>query len=635
QGLLDRQLEFIDELEAQEEDPDQLEHLFKLDHMATRMRRNAESLLVLAGAEPGRRRGKPVPLTKVALAAVGEIEHFARVDLLDVDECEVVSSAAADLAHLLSELMENATQFSPPDSRVEVVGHGNNGGGYTISITDQGIGMSADQLADANALLTRPPLLGLTLARTLGFIVVGRLAARHGIAVRLVPSPAGGVTAIVSIPTSVLVPQLDTLDLSDPVEGGFGAGRPSDPAPASPFAFDASEPAPFEPITFEATPFDPRDLDPAAPAEEPADDPFAAPATLAEAVPTGPAFDQGLSAVQDAPEPLVGATPAPTAAADEVGVARTSPLFGPPPGPETRPTDGAPANPVDGPAPAPPRLFGGGPRPPAAAPAPGGTHLFRPPPAPPGAPHLPPAEAYVPTGPAPAGPPPLPVRTPGPPPGDLLAPTPLPGRTPAPPAGPSTPAVPPTGPATPAGPAGPSTGSPNGSPAGPSAPLPGRTPSGPAGSPTGPSAPAAPLPGEPPVPAGPQPATLPPLPTRTPGPTPAGNGTGPAGNGSTAPAAGDGIAPAAGNGSTPEPAATDAAPEITSAGLVKRVPRRAGANRAVPGSDGPSRGPTTTSSRSPDEVRAMLSRFHSGKQAGKAPSAASSFDLPSPDPKDT
>ncbi|HEX7136122.1 MAG TPA: nitrate- and nitrite sensing domain-containing protein [Iamia sp.] len=638
QGLLDRQLEFIDELEAQEEDPDQLEHLFKLDHMATRMRRNAESLLVLAGAEPGRRRGKPVPLTKVALAAVGEIEHFARVDLLDVDECEVVSSAAADLAHLLSELMENATQFSPPDSRVEVVGHGNNGGGYTISITDQGIGMSADQLADANALLTRPPLLGLTLARTLGFIVVGRLAARHGISVRLVPSPAGGVTSIVTIPTTVLVPQLDTLDLSDPAEGGFGGPAPSETisSPSSilpPFEFytgamdddvapsGADEPAPFEPepfepIGFEATAFE-------APVDPPVDTPVDAPATLAEAVPTGAAFDDALNAVQDAPEPLIGATPAPAAAearADETGVARSSPLFGPPPAPQRRPVtptvDGSPATLTpngDGTAPAAPRLFGSGSRPPAAPPAPtaaGGTHLFRPPPAPampatearatpptapvppapPAPPQLPPAQTYVPTGRAPDGPPtrPLPIRTPGPPPGDLLAPSPLPSRAPAPPPAPSAPTPPP--------------------------------------------APAAPLPGEPPVPTGPRPTSAPALPTRTPAPTPA-TPIAP-----VAPSAAPAPAAVSGNGSTPEdngsgPVATEAAAEVTSSGLVKRVPRRAGANRAVPGADGPARAPATTSGRSPDEVRAMLSRFHSGKQAGKSPTAspdAPPFDIKEP-----
>jgi len=204
QGLLDRQLEYIDDLEAQEEDPDQLEHLFKLDHMATRMRRNAESLLVLAGAEPNRRRGQPVPLTKVVLAAVGEIEHFARVDLLDLDQADVASNAAADLAHLLSELMENATQFSPPEARVEVVGH-RGGEGYTLSVTDSGIGMSPEQMAEANDLLARPPLLGLALSRSLGFIVVSRLSDRHGVTVRLVPAANGGVSAVILVPASILV----------------------------------------------------------------------------------------------------------------------------------------------------------------------------------------------------------------------------------------------------------------------------------------------------------------------------------------------------------------------------------------------------------------------------------------------
>jgi hypothetical protein len=150
--------------------------------------------------------------------------------------------------------------------------------------------------------------------------------------------------------------------------------------------------------------------------------------------------------------------------------------------------------------------------------------------------------------------------------------------------------------------------------------------------------PSAPLPGEPPVPTGPRPTTVPPLPTRTPSPTPARPiapaapaapapvaAGGPAGNGSTP-------APVDGNGNGSAPVAAEASAELTSSGLVKRVPRRAGGNRAVPGSDGPSRAPTTTSSRSPDEVRAMLSRFHSGRQAGQAPPTGSS---PDPYPSDT
>ena len=157
QTLLDRQIEFIDGLEAQEQDPDQLENLFKLDHLATRMRRNAESLLVLAGAEPPRRRGRPVELADVVRVAIGEVEDFTRINLLSLDETTVGGNTAVDLAHLLSELMENATQFSPPDSMVEVVGSRTPIGDYTISVSDHGIGMSAEQLAEANDLLESPP----------------------------------------------------------------------------------------------------------------------------------------------------------------------------------------------------------------------------------------------------------------------------------------------------------------------------------------------------------------------------------------------------------------------------------------------------------------------------------------------
>ncbi|MBS1848851.1 MAG: HAMP domain-containing protein, partial [Actinobacteria bacterium] len=207
QGLLDRQIEFIDQLESAEEDPDQLENLFRLDHLATRMRRNAESLLVLAGAEPSRRRGKPVPLADVVRAAVGEVEDFARVDMLQFDEVLVASNAALDIAHLLSELMENATNFSPPDTRVEVVGHRTKAEGYVISVTDHGIGIAPEALAEANDLLARPPLVGLALSRSLGYIVIGRLAARFGIAVRLMPSPSSGTTAMVSLPPSLITDQ--------------------------------------------------------------------------------------------------------------------------------------------------------------------------------------------------------------------------------------------------------------------------------------------------------------------------------------------------------------------------------------------------------------------------------------------
>jgi K+-sensing histidine kinase KdpD len=143
-------------------------------------------------------------LANVVRAALGEVEDFGRISLVTFDEVLVASNAAADLAHLLSELMENATNFSPPETSVEVVGHAIKADGYVISVTDQGIGMSADQMAEANDALARPPLVGLALSRSLGFIVVGRLAGRHGVAVRLMPSPSGGVTAVVSIPPSLM-----------------------------------------------------------------------------------------------------------------------------------------------------------------------------------------------------------------------------------------------------------------------------------------------------------------------------------------------------------------------------------------------------------------------------------------------
>ncbi len=239
QTLLDRQIEFIDQLEANEEDADQLDNLFKLDHLATRMRRNAESLLVLAGAEPPRRRGRPVALADVVRVAIGEVEDFARISLLALDDVTVGGNVAVDLAHLLSELMENATHFSPPDTTVEIVGHRADDG-YTLSVSDQGIGMSADQLAEANTQLARPPLVGLALSRSLGFIVIGRLASRFGVAVRLTSSPSGGVTALVTLPPALVT--VDGQPMAAPV-----VNEVVDEAPAPPAAPETTEPEITEP----------------------------------------------------------------------------------------------------------------------------------------------------------------------------------------------------------------------------------------------------------------------------------------------------------------------------------------------------------------------------------------------------
>jgi len=229
QSLLDRQIAFLDELEANETDPEDLEDLFKLDHLATRMRRNAESLLVLAGVETPRRWGRPVPVGDVIRAAISEVEDYGRIQVTGLDDVRIPGAAAADVAHLFAELLDNATQFSPPGSPVEVSGHrrSDDGDEYVVRISDNGIGMSAAQLAEANQTLAEPPLTGLALSRSLGFTVVSRLAHRYGIEVRVTATPGGGVTCVANIPAELLVADGDGSVASlepDGVAQGPGAG---------------------------------------------------------------------------------------------------------------------------------------------------------------------------------------------------------------------------------------------------------------------------------------------------------------------------------------------------------------------------------------------------------------------------
>ena len=194
QSLIDRQLELIDELEATERDPDSLQNLFALDHLVTRMRRNAENLLVLSGEEPPRKWGQALPLVDVIRAAVSEVQDYARVDVLAPDDLMIGGQVATDIAHLLAELVENATNFSPPTTRVRVrVERAENR--TLVSVIDQGIGMTDADIEAANERLASPPATDLTLARCLGFYVIGRLARRTGVAVRLGRSSGGGVLA--------------------------------------------------------------------------------------------------------------------------------------------------------------------------------------------------------------------------------------------------------------------------------------------------------------------------------------------------------------------------------------------------------------------------------------------------------
>ena len=205
QSLLDRQLELIAELESSERTPEALAELFQLDHLATRIRRNAESLLVLSGDDPARRWGRPVLLGEVVRAAAAEVEDYQRVDILVSEHLEIAGHAVADLAHLLAELIENATSYSPATTDVRVRSYLTPGLQPTtlLSIEDMGIGMTeADRLA-ANELLGEPPDIDLR-GRTMGFHVVSRLARRYGLDVSLAHTPGGGVTALVMVPDSLV-----------------------------------------------------------------------------------------------------------------------------------------------------------------------------------------------------------------------------------------------------------------------------------------------------------------------------------------------------------------------------------------------------------------------------------------------
>ncbi|MER7110858.1 sensor histidine kinase, partial [Streptomyces sp. NPDC000229] len=203
QGLIQRQLSLISELESREADPDQLSSLFKLDHLATRMRRNGENLLVLAGEEPGRRWTRPVPLVDVLRAAASEVEQYERIELASVPATEVAGRVVNDLVHLLAELLENATSFSSPQTKVRVTGHALPDGRVLVEIHDTGIGLSPEDLAAINERLASPPTVDVSVSRRMGLFVVGRLSLRHGIRIQLRPSDSGGTTALVMLPVDV------------------------------------------------------------------------------------------------------------------------------------------------------------------------------------------------------------------------------------------------------------------------------------------------------------------------------------------------------------------------------------------------------------------------------------------------
>jgi len=233
QVVVHRQLEVLDRAEHAEEDPDRLAVLFELDHLSTRARRNAENLIILGGEQPGRQWRVPVPLVDVVRSAVSETEDYARVHDGHMAGVAVVGSVVADLIHLIAELVDNATSNSPPESRVDVTSNVV-GKGAVVEVVDQGLGMSGEQLAQANQTLAEPPplsLANLSSDSRMGLLVVSRIAARNGVTVKLRDSDYGGVRAIVLIPLGLIADNAPPTAVGS-FAGGVAVAAPR-PAPAN------------------------------------------------------------------------------------------------------------------------------------------------------------------------------------------------------------------------------------------------------------------------------------------------------------------------------------------------------------------------------------------------------------------
>jgi hypothetical protein len=232
QSLVDRMISQLDEIERNEEDPKRLSRMFVLDHLATRMRRNDENLLVLAGADSSPPRTEDAPVVDALRAAQSEVEHYDRIEFGTVDsDVSVVAHAVNDVVRLVAELFDNATRFSPPDSAV-VCEARRLGDQMIVQIEDRGVGMSQDQVGRLNAWLATPPAVEVTTFRKMGLAVVSRLAARHQIRVELRCDPNYGTIAYVALPRSILIlprSRLRSFDVPAP-----RAPLPVDRAPAAP-----------------------------------------------------------------------------------------------------------------------------------------------------------------------------------------------------------------------------------------------------------------------------------------------------------------------------------------------------------------------------------------------------------------
>lgn len=236
QVLLHRQLTLLDTMERRTENSDELADLFRLDHLTTRMRRHAEGLVILSGAAPSRQWRKPIQLMDVVRAAVAEVEDYERIEVRRLPRIGVGGPAVADLTHLIAELLENATVFSPPHTAVQVLGE-RVSNGFTLEIHDRGLGMPPEVLLDANLRLAETPDFELSDTDRLGLFVVSRLAQRQNVRVSLQKSPYGGTTAVVFIPAALLTDAPDThgtgFRLDRRAERAIGSGRGADAAPGT------------------------------------------------------------------------------------------------------------------------------------------------------------------------------------------------------------------------------------------------------------------------------------------------------------------------------------------------------------------------------------------------------------------
>ncbi|GIH73846.1 hypothetical protein Plo01_02750 [Planobispora longispora] len=340
QGLVHRQLSVLDAMERREQDPNELRDLFRLDHLATRMRRYAENLLVLSGAAPGRAWREAVPMLDVVRGALAEVEDYTRVDVLPMGDVALDGRAVGDVIHLVAELVENAASFSPPYTTVKVSGH-TVAHGYAIEIEDRGLGMTPQDLAATNERIANPPELKLSGNARLGLYVVSRLAERHEIRVTFTASPYGGTTVVVLIPQDLIGDGAAAASPEAAVPAGVSA-----PAGAAVPAGGIASPArpgtvaatggwdPFAETAFPGAGAAPGGAVPAVtPSPAPAPGPIPAPAPVAPV--TGP--------IPAPVAPVTGPTPAAVASAGPDPAPRSVPAPAPVTGPD----------PVPGPAPAP------------------------------------------------------------------------------------------------------------------------------------------------------------------------------------------------------------------------------------------------------------------------------------------